>query len=48
MNTEIQRIQQHLKTLPFCKTFFCLCKKEKLEDGVMPAWFTKIVNWLAE
>lgn len=39
------KIEEYLKKKPFCTTFMCILKKEKLPDGIMPKWFTVLVNW---
>ena len=30
---------------PCCTTFICLLRGEELEAGIMPRWFTRLVNW---
>ena len=30
---------------PCCKTFMCLLQRKPLSEGIMPKWFTKLVNW---
>ena len=30
---------------PCCITFMCLLRGEELKDGIMPRWFTRLVNW---
>ena len=45
MKNQKEKIFKHLSQLPFCKTFWCLLKKEKLEEGVMPKRVTELVNW---
>lgn len=44
----LSQIRDHISHLPFCETFLCLCRKEKLRDGVMPQWFTGFINWLTD
>lgn len=39
------KLKEYLERKPFCKTFMCLLKRERLQDGIMPQWFTDLVNW---
>lgn len=48
MKQPINKITSHLSQLPFCETFLCLWRRSKLRDGVMPPWFTKVINWTIE
>ena len=43
-----EQIKDHVAHLPFCETFLCLWRKEKLRDGVMPVWLTKLINWVTD
>lgn len=45
MKNELERIKNRLMQRPFCKTFICLVRREKLEDELLPEWFVKLVNW---
>lgn len=48
MQEYIQQIKDHLSQLPFYKTFLCLWNRKKLQDGVVPAWLTSLVNWATD
>ena len=45
MSNELTRIRNQLLQRPFCRTFICLIRREELEEGILPKWFTKSVNW---
>lgn len=46
MKNELDRIKKRLMHRPFCRTFICLIRREKLEEGILPKWFTQLVNWV--
>ena len=44
----LDQIKEHISHLPFCETFLCLWRREKLRDGVMPQWFTRMEKWATD
>ena len=39
------KLGEYFMKKPFRKAFLCLLKREPLQDGIMPEWFTKLINW---
>ena len=45
MGNELSIIRARLLQKPYCKTFMCLVRREKLAEELFPQWLTRLVNW---